>query len=723
MESFAFEEGVRILLDKKRYRLLNEIAIEGIPHWQMVPVNAVSLHGPTRGAVIERQRTSDLETWFANGTVEFDLERDEDTPEQTAKRTKRRSTLLSDKPDHVRKRIEFRRDIIREVERRLPPGLKTSRMVVNGEKTKETILARTLMELGKELGQKHYGQDKEVSTATYYRWKGKLDVANDVRDLEGDFDKRGYRRVVFKKVKAIIRKVMMEKLEAAREKSKGDKPTVTMTDIMIESLTRLDALKVSEPELAEYIKLPCKSTFYNILDDIPAYLASLALRGRTKTQKDFRGPRGHEEPAACLSDVQYDETLLDVYSFDDLLGIPLGRPWLAWLVDVYSKAIIGFYCGFEPPGDLVFTSVFRHASLPKSYVRQAYPDIASDYIMGGLPRFVTFDNELAAHGRTIERLMNDLDIAYDFTPPRMPWVKGVVENTFRVLNQTLLREMPGFVLSKEIDPCDYNPAENGCIGFSHLLWIIHKWIVEVYNTGALPRLNMSPNQRWIEGTRIIKPRFPRVGTDLDFLCGIDREGSLLDSRGVLYANLRYYSDGVDILRRNQGASLKVRVRVNPLNIGKVHVYDSKSETWIPCYALDQKYASGLDLHRHILYTRHAERISGSTDLEARLRAKMALHDLIKQAVPQAMGMRTNTLIARAAGIGTHTIFNLLNPEGHFGALNPHFAVGTPPLIDASNDHEAPLIQHEIPSSSAVVPIQRRLTPPRFTATRSLRPRD
>jgi hypothetical protein len=75
-------------------------------------------------------------------------------PETREKRRHRRATPISDKKDSVRKRIAFRRDVIREIEKRLPPGLKTTAVIVDGCKTKDTVLKITLEQLGRELGQK-----------------------------------------------------------------------------------------------------------------------------------------------------------------------------------------------------------------------------------------------------------------------------------------------------------------------------------------------------------------------------------------------------------------------------------------------------------------------------------------------------------------------------------------------------------------------------------------
>jgi putative transposase len=69
--------------------------------------------------------------------------------------------------------------------------------------------------------------------------------------------------------------------------------------------------------------------------------------------------------------------------------------------------------------------------------------------MGGIGRLLTFDNSLQAHANTIAAITLELDIAYDFTPSRSPWVKGLVEGAFEIANNTFLQEMPGYVLPRE----------------------------------------------------------------------------------------------------------------------------------------------------------------------------------------------------------------------------------------------------------------------------------
>jgi hypothetical protein len=52
---------------------------------------------------------------------------------------------------------------------------------------------------------------------------------------------------------------------------------------------------------------------------------------------------------------------------------PMGQPWLSLLIDYYSRMVVGFCLGFEPPSYAVIMEALRHAILPKSYLKERYP--------------------------------------------------------------------------------------------------------------------------------------------------------------------------------------------------------------------------------------------------------------------------------------------------------------------------------------------------------------
>lgn len=659
MRKVAFGPGTVVKSDDGTFELLNHYTIEGIPNWQM--------RDQSTGILCHRPE-AEIRAAYDVGVATFDSRLEPETPEERKRRRKRHGVPLSDLSEKKRRRVAYRKEVIREVEKRLAPG--TVHAVVGwvergGKSRPVTNLDRLCAELGRELGQKHYGKPAPCSAASYARWAALYAEHEDSRDLQGNFDKRGRKAKVDPLVSDAIKRVMARLLEAAKyRKPVGRRPVLSMAQIMTASLDEVKIERKRHPDRP--LVLPDRSTFYVYYNRFPAELRSIARHGATKSRMLHRRPGDRDAPEAALSHLMFDETRLPFFVVHETLGIPLGRPWLAILVDVFSNAIVGFYIGFEPPGDLVIAATIRHACLMKSYVAQDYPDIVNPYLCGGVGRFFTFDNSLQAHGNSILQITADLDVQYDFTPPRSPWVKGEVEGAFAVAAQTFLQEMPGYVLSRDlhIDNHDYDPTQHAVIGLRHLMWLWHHWLLGVYHPNA-PRngTRLSPNQRWLDGTRIVKPCFLERGTDLDFLFGIVREGRRLDNRGVVYEQIYYYSDGIDILRRHRGASIRVKVKVNPINLARIHVWDPDEEIWIPAFARDRSYADGLDLHTHTLYRRHTDRLSGRDDLEGWIESRAHLHGLIDRALPDALGIQIQAKIARSMGMGSDRMYAELDPLG------------------------------------------------------------
>lgn len=679
MRTSSFAPGVPIRIDGHRFTLMQEYWIEGKPHWILTDENGAACH----------RSQADLE-YLYDVTASLVFVQVEDT--HSAPKKQRRTKPIADLPEEQRKRHIFRRRLIQEVHRQVDPGC-TSQVhhyvERNGKKREPvTILEHICAEAARKVGLEIYGEERTCSVATYYRY-----CQLDPEELHGNFEDRGNRNQLDPRVMALMKRVIGELLEEAKyRKMRGKKPLITMREIMSRVLNGLKALRAQEvssgvrsdaadsasevplnvagsPSSArkDPLRLPSRATFYNVYNTFPAYNRAIARRGLTKARAMFRRPGEVAPVEAPLSCLQFDETRLKLFMVDEERQIPLGRPWLAFYVDEYSEAMPGFYCGFEPPGDLVIAATTRHACSMKGYVRDEYPDIDRPYLAGGIGRHFTYDNTLQAHGDSVAAMTLELDSEYSFTPSRSPWVKGLVERTFAIVNDTFLREMPGFVLPyrDQIDKHDYDPQKNAVVGFRHFLWLWHHWLLKIYHSIApLTGIKMSRNDRWLEGISRVRPTFLDQSRDLNFLFGIERPGTwTLDHRGVVYEGLRYYSDDIDLLRFARGASQKARLKVNPLDLLWVHVWDARESMWIPAKAREAGYAKGLDLHRHKLIRRHAFRMSGRDNLEAWVEAYADLQHLIQSVVADSLSIGILTKMARAIGLDTAHMFRNMRHDG------------------------------------------------------------
>lgn len=548
-----------------------------------------------------------------------------------------------------------------------------------GQKLTRPALAALLAEVSVILG-----LSAPVSVASFYRWRAAAQDRGAVGLIGGKQGPQS-RRV---SGGAICKQVMLETIVTAKQNRRvGLAPVTTLKNM------RAKAAKIINDENARHrslgqsgapIAMPSASTFNRIWNDLPADDRAIAVKGKVEAARLFRGGRGVSRPRACLDLTEYDETRVPIFLFDEKLGVPLGRPWLTWYIDVYSTAPVGIYVGFENPSDLTIASALRHCCLPKAYVAREYPTIVNRYAPAGVPRHVVFDNGLAQWGGTIEQLAFDLDMSISYTRPRTPWFKARVEGMFEVLNKTLLRELPGFVLGKDMH--EYDPTIHGCIGLRHFLYILHAWLVDVFMQEPQGLFMQSPAMLWEEGTRDHAPSFLPRSQDLDLLFGIKRMGRL-DHRGVRFANLRYHSAELQTLRRQYGDKLAVEVKVDPSNLAVIHArLPDTNSGWVRAEATLLPYAQNLSLHRHQLNQKNARELFSEVSAANLCRAHERLHELIAESLPTALSIRSNSLIARALGIGTQHIFNNLDHDGELGSLSGPFA-GEPlnPLSVRAND--------------------------------------
>jgi putative transposase len=570
--------------------------------------------------------------------------------------------LLSDLPEPARRRVYFEREIIREVQLRVWQGYKACR----DKNTGRLRLADILDELSDMLGNKHFGRRKNVSVTTYYSYCKKHRQATAPDECAGGYERRGRRE----QMGVGVREASLRAIEEAIQEYKGkcDKPGKTLLSRRVlerRIVAAIEKLRVERP--GDDLRVPSVSTYYRLLREVDQYDLLVAMKGRVQANAEFRAPgKSRRQLDYPLQWCQFDETRCPIFLYHKIIGIPLGKPWLAWIIDVYSGGILGFYLGFEPPGDSVVAQTLRHACLPKTYMEDMYPGIEQPLIMAGIPKLLTFDNSLQAHGNSIMQICGDLDIQYDFTRSRCPWMKSMVENMFKTLEQELLRHQPGYTFPPfwKINRADYDPEKTALLDFDMFLGLIHAWLamhVHPRSTGKRP----APNYLWLEGIRKVEPEFVANTADLDALFGIVRKGSRLDSCGLSFSGLIYYSDDLHWQRLKHGARQKIDIKCNPLDIRRIH-FRACDGSWLPAETREHPEFERLDLHVVQLLNAQSKREYGRETPETRVQTFGRLQDALEVGYDEGMAAANAARAARILGIGSH---NVLLRQGHDGQID------------------------------------------------------
>jgi putative transposase len=101
---------------------------------------------------------------------------------------------------------------------------------------------------------------------------------------------------------------------------------------------------------------PSYAVVRRIVRGLPAGLLILAHQGNKAYSEGFDLVHRREAPKPT-SIWQVDHAQLDVRLLRDDGSI--GKPWLTIVIDDYSRAIAGYYLGFDPPSSLRTTLALR----------------------------------------------------------------------------------------------------------------------------------------------------------------------------------------------------------------------------------------------------------------------------------------------------------------------------------------------------------------------------
>lgn len=495
---------------------------------------------------------------------------------------------------------------------------------------------------------------KPIAISTIYEWKKLLRHHEDPSALRGSFSNIGKASPLTSEVRAALHEVVdtasQRCLTAVRsgnhERIKPKRLQQELLKVLPEGATA-PSIKAIVAEIAK----------------LPAYARDTICLGPRNARAAYRMSRGVERPKVCLDRVEYDETRLKLVIVDEEFGFVLGMPWLSWYVDAASAVPIGFYVGFEPMSDVSTMAALRHACLPKSYVKHEYPTLSGE-LVAGVPRGIVFDNGMTQHGATIAETALDLQFDYSFAPPYTPWFKGAVEKMHHLLNELLLDELPGFVISGNARPVEYDARKNACIGLRHLLFILHHWIADIYLRTPTGPFALSPMDRWKSGIEHSPPRLLTNIRDLDLTFGIFRSGNL-DQRGIRFESLYYLSPEMEDYRRRHGYRLAVDIRVSPTDLGYLY-WRGPDLVWRKATARYWAYARGRSLYQHRLVLRNAKERSRGEDEANLLAAHEELRRLGREALAMALPLRNRAQIARTFGYGTEHLFATHDLNGGIG---------------------------------------------------------
>jgi len=198
-------------------------------------------------------------------------------------------------------------------------------------------------------------------------------------------------------------------------------------------------------DLDDQLPLPDVSSLHDQVNKLDDYDVIEARYGKKIADEKYRAVLQGARPTRPLERVECDHTTTDLFVVDPVTMLPIGRAFLTWMVDVYTKMILGFYISFNPPSYLTVMECLKHAIRPKTYVREKYSNIRNDWKVYGIPEVLVVDNAREFHGHNLKDACHQLGIVLQFSPRGKPWIRTTVERSFRTIATQLHHQMPGTI--------------------------------------------------------------------------------------------------------------------------------------------------------------------------------------------------------------------------------------------------------------------------------------
>ncbi len=283
---------------------------------------------------------------------------------------------------------------------------------------------------------------------------------------------------------------------------------------------------------------------YDLVREIPVGLLTLAHRGGKTYSEKFDLVHRREAPRSNAI-WQADHAQLGIRLVRE--DGQVAKPWLTIVIDDYSRAVAGYFLGFDPPSSTRTALALRQAIWRKSHPH---------WQMCGIPDVLYTDNGSDFKSKHIEQVAIDLKIQLVFSTPGKPQGRGRIERFFRTVNEMFLCELDGFGKKRRRKPN---------LSIEQFEELFRTFLFETYHRQPSTPARTAPSARWEEGGFL--PRMPESLEQLDLLLMQAVGARRVRRDGIHFHGLRYLSL---VLAAYVGED--VTIRYDPRDMGEIRVF-------------------------------------------------------------------------------------------------------------------------------------------------------
>jgi putative transposase len=243
------------------------------------------------------------------------------------------------------------------------------------------------------------------------------------------------------------------------------------------------------------------------------------------------------------------------------------------------------------------------------------------------------DNGLEFHSDDLESVAFDLGVELRYCPKHQPRFKGVIERYLKTVNYYFAHQIPGTSLARLADRGDYDPEKSALLTMAEFKHLFEKWLLDVYAQTIHRGIGTTPWAKWHEGMTRRTPELPDSLADLQRRIGLVRERRLRHD-GITLDGIRYAGPELEPVIRKWAPGIKVRIVVDPEDLGAIQVWPPDEQDPVTVLAIDQTYANGLTRYQHELIRNRVREIGAAEEdgealAEAKFQLASAIDELMK----------------------------------------------------------------------------------------------
>ena len=474
---------------------------------------------------------------------------------------------------------------------------------------------------------KFFNEDKSnrPNWRTVVRWRDKyLDGNADIVSLVAKRHKMGNREKRIEGDENFFDDALTRFLDAKR-------PKITTAYQYYKDLIIIENEKIIDGK----IPLISYKSFRKRIKTLPPYPLAVARHGKFKADQWFAYCGSHKPPTRILERVEIDHTPLDLILLDDELMIPIGRPYLTLLIDVFSGCVLGFHLSYKAPSYVSAAKAISHAIKPK-VLDSVGIQLQNNWPCYGKIENLVVDNGAEFWSKNLEHACQSTGINIQYNPVRKPWLKPFVERFFGQINQSFLTEIPGKTFSNILEKEDYKPEKDAIMRFSTFVEEFHRWIVDIYHQDSDSRDTRIPIRQWEAGFNVYPPLKMNEEEEERFsLLMYISDQRTLTRNGFKFEELMYDSTALADYRKlypQTKETSKKLIKVDPDDISKIYVFleELKGYLEVPCTD-PTGYTKNRSIYEHKEIKKiNRETIRESKDCLGLAKARMAIHESIKE---------------------------------------------------------------------------------------------